>query len=138
MHDNSHLSKRVRKQPHVSFVLACYQPTAFASSLPHAVTLVLRHAMLPRVMLCCASLPTHPQARAALEEHIEQHGVLGLPHEAVRAAFGLPPSSSLMSEARGQAVKAATPKYNATQVCVGMCETGGWLEIRGRVGMCSL
>jgi hypothetical protein len=57
------------------------------------------------------------QTRDALEKHIEQHGLLSLPHEAVRAAFDLPPSSSLMSESRRETLKAITPKYNQTQVC---------------------
>jgi hypothetical protein len=63
-------------------------------------------------MLCCAVL----QTRDALEKHIEQYGLLSLPHEAVRAAFDLPPSSSLMSESRQETLKAVTPKYDQTQV----------------------
>lgn len=76
--------------------------------------------VFPRLchVCCCAALCCNScsQARSALQQHIEEHGVFGLPHEAVRAAFGLPPSSSLMSESRGEAIKAATPKYNNTQV----------------------
>lgn len=69
------------------------------------------------VVLCCAVLCA-VQALSALEAHISTHGVLGLPHEAVRAAFGLPPSSSLMSSSKGEALQQATPKYNNTQVII--------------------
>jgi hypothetical protein len=80
----------------------------------HAVTKLC--ALLCCAVPCCDVLRPLLQARAALQQHIEDHGVLGLPHEAVRAAFGLPPSSSLMSQSRGEAIKAATPKYTTTQV----------------------
>jgi hypothetical protein len=56
------------------------------------------------------------QTLRAIEQHLDQHGLLGLPHEAVRAAYGLPPSSSIMSDSRGEAIRGATPKYNQTQV----------------------
>ena len=38
----------------------------------------------------------------------------------MRAAYGLPPSSSIMSDSRGEAIKGATPKYNQTQVRTGV------------------
>lgn len=72
----------------------------------------------------CVSCVSWLQALAAIEQHLEQHGLLGLPHEAVRAVYGLPPSSTLMSDSRREELKAVTPKYNQTQVG-GLAGTGG-------------
>jgi hypothetical protein len=76
--------------------------------------------------VCCNCMRhTHTvQARAAVEAHIAEHGTLGLPHEAVRLAFDLPPSSSLLDTPdRLQALKHATPSYSEAQVCC-ICMTG--------------
>jgi len=83
------------------------------------------------VLCCVVCVCVCVQALSALEAHISTHGVLGLPHEAVRAAFGLPPSSSLMSSSKGEALQQATPKYNNIQVIIthlAVTCTGSWAQ----------
>jgi hypothetical protein len=45
------------------------------------------------------------QAKAALLEHIQVHGMLAVPHEHLRAALDLPPSSKLDSPERMLALR---------------------------------
>jgi hypothetical protein len=45
------------------------------------------------------------QAKAALLEHVQIHGMLAVPHEHLRAALDLPPSSKLDSPERTLALK---------------------------------
>jgi hypothetical protein len=45
------------------------------------------------------------QAKAALLDHIAQHGMLSVPHEHLRAALDLPPSASLNSPKRAAELK---------------------------------
>lgn len=78
------------------------------------------------------------QAKAALERHIAQHGVLGLPHEAVRIAMDLPPSSELLelTPKRLQALKQATPRYTEAQArrrCFKSDCRGSGLKVHARL-----
>eukprot|EP00879_Flechtneria_rotunda_P022518 GHRR01023769.1.p1 GENE.GHRR01023769.1~~GHRR01023769.1.p1 ORF type:complete len:393 (+),score=95.81 GHRR01023769.1:919-2097(+) len=54
-------------------------------------------------------------AKAALLEHMEQGGLLGLPHAHVRAALDLPPSSTITSPDRNLALKKVTPNYSEAE-----------------------
>lgn len=96
------------------------QPQLAADTSPadasHARPRLTPHAALPHA--ACSRLlnaATVMQAKAALLAHISVHGMLGLPHEHVRAALDLPPSSSLANPARDAQLAQATPAYDASQ-----------------------
>eukprot|EP00775_Hariotina_reticulata_P001372 gene1372-1714_t len=54
-------------------------------------------------------------AKAALLDHIAQHGMLSVPHEHLRIALDLPPSATLNSPSRAAELKQATPAYSESQ-----------------------
>jgi cell division septal protein FtsQ len=58
------------------------------------------------------------QAKAALLEHIAVHGSLAVPHEHLRAALGLPPSSSLASPERALALKKVRWESIVGKLCI--------------------
>jgi hypothetical protein len=61
----------------------------------------LHRQMVMLLLLCVSAL----QAKAALLEHIQLHGMLAVPHEHLRAALDLPPSSKLDRPERTLALK---------------------------------
>jgi Mitochondrial small ribosomal subunit Rsm22 len=75
-----------------------------------------------------------PQARAALEAHLMHGGALSLPHEYVRAALKLPPSTSLGDSERTAALQAAAPTYNArTAAAYGLVRLPACFAVASRV-----
>lgn len=66
------------------------------------------------------------QAKAAVLEHISVHGMLAVPHEHLRAALDLPPSSSLANPERTMALK----KVNGGGSSVQWCAAAGQAMVR--------